>query len=116
MHARMCGSLLSSFLSPSTSNMVKQPFKLSALHSETPGNAKAWAGGRLDAWMCTNVRWVLAAVLLSMVSSAVWPTVPTLMVCTACIFVTSVLVALCSNVGVLKKLLKVAGVWYVWRK
>ena len=119
MHACVCGSLLSSVLSPTTSNVVKEPFKLSELHSEAPGSSNACArifgeraGARLDAWMCKSFNWLLGACAGNMIIQAALPSMLTMLVHTICFLVGSVLGVLCLDVGVVKNLLKVAGVWY----
>ena len=119
MHACVCGSLLSSILSPTTSNVVKKPFQLSELHSEVPGSSNACtvifgqqAGARLDMWMVTNFKWLLAAVAGSMVVQKAWRSVPTVLLYNTLILVLSIPLALCLDVRVVKKLLNVAGAWY----
>ena len=112
-------SLLSSLLSPTTSNVVKRPFQLSDLHSEAPGSSNACTrifgkrtGVRLDAWMAKNSKWLLTATAGSTIILAIWRSVPTLLVYDTFVLALSIPIALCLDVRVVQKLLRVAGVWY----
>ena len=115
----VCCSLFSSLLSPKTSNVLKRPLKLSELHSEAPEISNLCAklfglqaGAKLDAWMCKNLAWLLGVAVTGAVIQKVWRSVPTFLSYSICVLVLSVPTALCLDVGVLKKLIKVAGVWY----
>ena len=121
MCACVCCSLVSSLLSPRTSNVVKQAFKLFDLHKEAPGSSSACTkllgpqvGTRLDVWMCKYLVWLLSQGVLAIIIRRIWPGKqfwPSL-VFSICLLVPSVLTALCLNVSVVKSLMKVAGVWY----
>ena len=114
-----CGSLLSSLLSPSTSNVMKRPFKLSEPHSDPPRSSSicarlvgGQAGTRLDEWTCKYLVWLLGVLVVSIIVQSIWPSASTYPVYSFCLLVPSALTALCLNVGVVKGLLRVAGVWY----
>ena len=119
VHSCGCCSLVSSVLSPTTSNVVKQPLKLSELHSEAPESSSACAklfgtqaNSMLHALMRKYLVWLLVVVPVIATIQHFWPSVPVNLVYSLFFLVLSVLLALCLNVGVTRKLVKVLGIWY----
>ena len=73
----LCQVLLSSIQSPSTTNVIKEPFVVAELHTDddaAPGRHNFCSkfigerhGMRLDAFMTKNIRWFLVGLIVSIV-------------------------------------------------
>ena len=108
-------------MSPHTTNVVKRPLILSLLHIDDngPGHASVYskllgapAGARFDEWMCKYYRWIVPVLVVSVISPAVWPSLPTSLARGISFLLASIPYALSINTCILKKLVRTAGVWY----
>ena len=108
-------------MSPGTTNFIKRPAILEEVHDDanTRGHSNVCskllgesAGARLDILMCKHLVWLCAMITVCTIIATVHTVVPTSLAYSISMLVLAVLLALCLNVNVLKKLVRVLGVWY----